>query len=333
VTLLNWSEIASPGFDNPVSTEQTGRVSAPEAVPSRVALAAAQRLNLDRVAAEVVVAVREAGIRSIVLKGPAFAAWLDDSRVYQDADVLVDPRELERAQEVVARLGFTLYIHDEGEPPDPHAWMWVREEDGVTLDLHRSLPLLGVGPDEAWDILAARTEPLAIGRVTVEMLDREGTALHAAIHAALHRPDVLEKPRRDLAFALERFDLETWRRAAELARQLGAEAALATGLRSSEAGSTVADELGLSDDLPARVASRHRLQRLAEGTTLRSKISLVGRLLVPRAAEMRFWFPLARRGRLGLLAAHLWRLARAPWRRGAIAQAWRKARSAGHRAH
>jgi hypothetical protein len=276
---------------------------------------------------EVAAAFSEAGIRAILLKGPAFARWLDAGRSYQDSDLLVEPANVAEAEGLLAAHGFTLYVDDE-VAPEAHARIWIRPQDRATVDLHWTLPFLTVPPEEAWPLLVRDTELLRVRDLETEILGRDATALHAALHAALHGPHGMAKTLDDLARALERFELGTWEAAAVLARQLGAEAAFSTGLRLSPAGGRVAEALGLSDDLPPAVASRHRMLRLAEGRGLRGKAALVARLLVPPASDMRYWFPLARRGRAGLLASYPWRIVLAFRKLDVLAAAWRRARSA-----
>ena len=64
---------------------------------------------VDHVTAEVVPALRDEGIRCILLKGPATVARLYDDpleRPYEDADLLIEPSRFEDARNVLRRLGF-----------------------------------------------------------------------------------------------------------------------------------------------------------------------------------------------------------------------------------
>src|SRR5256885_8541101 len=119
---------------------------------SRLA-AAARTLAVDALSAEAIAALRDAGVRSILLKGPALARWLYDDgslRAYGDCDLLVDPRDVERAGQVLRRLGFSPF----GERADaytsamapPHAEGWTRgARKGEMVDLHDGL--FGAYPD------------------------------------------------------------------------------------------------------------------------------------------------------------------------------------------
>src|SRR5580700_11186524 len=78
-------------------------------VPHRALLDAARALGCDHVSAEVVGAMQDVGIPSILLKGPSIARWLYPAggRSYADTDLLVPARELSRAETVLRSLGFT----------------------------------------------------------------------------------------------------------------------------------------------------------------------------------------------------------------------------------
>src|SRR5471032_1508508 len=71
-------------------------------------LAAGMNLLADATTARVVHALRAAGLGSILLKGRAHRGWIDDDprRYSGDVDLLVDPGELPRVEEVLASLGF-----------------------------------------------------------------------------------------------------------------------------------------------------------------------------------------------------------------------------------
>ena len=82
------------------------------------------RARVDEVTAEVVRALDAAGVRAIVLKGPATVDWLYGpaaDRVYADTDLLVAPGELTRAGEVLAGLGMRCVFDERDFAADPHA--------------------------------------------------------------------------------------------------------------------------------------------------------------------------------------------------------------------
>ena len=288
-------------------------------------------LQLDVLAAEVVTELRAAGVRPILLKGPALAAWLYEGelRPYGDVDLLVEESRMGAAEEVLSGLGFTY-----GQPgwrELAHSW---KRPNGKTVDLHRSLVGVGAPPATLWQELSGEVEALRVGGIEVEALRPPGLALHVALHAAQHGGEGHRKPLEDLDRALERADEGCWREAAELAERVEAIPAFATGLRLKPSGTDLADRLGLSADRPVEVALHAAPQRelvlgleyLATADGLRARLRFLGRKLFPPAAELRRDSALARRGHAGLLAAYLWRpLAMLPRLPGAIV-AWRRAR-------
>jgi len=217
---------------------------AARALRGRIALL---REKVDAVISEVLPALAEAGVRAIVLKGPAVAAWLygdGRDRPYLDSDVLVSPADLPAAGEVLKRLGFTCVFDERDHGANPHAQMWSRA-NSPEVDLHWQLPGVRAKPSDAWHVLAGRTERLDVGGIEVETLDAAGRALHVAIHAAYHQRGP-SHARRDLELALERLSRDVWLECAWLARRLGAEAAVGAGLRQVPGGVVLAEELRLT---------------------------------------------------------------------------------------
>jgi hypothetical protein len=146
--------------------------------------------------------------------------------------------------------------------------------------------------------------------------------LHMGLHAAHHAEGkALEDLRRAIALAVE----EDWREAVNLARIHDGLPAFASGLRLLPEGATLAARLGIEQDVRS---TRHeiRFERvpMAEGVNallvpdvgLRQRLVTVVVEFFPRPEFMRWWSPLARRGRLGLIACYPWRwlwlLAHAP---------------------
>jgi len=281
--------------------------------------AAGVGLAIDAATAEAVVALRAAGVRSILLKGPSFDDLLYDAhepRPYSDIDLLVRSTDLPRAAEVLAGLGYRERAEREPERIAAHASVWVRPSDRRYLDLHHTLG--GVDRSEAghWDVLAEDTDTLSVSNTEVEILSEPARALHVALHAAVSEPDA-EKPTIDLARAIERLPREIWEAAAVLATRLGADAAFETGLCRLPAGRKLAATLDLAPDrgveevLLASSApySAWTVERLANAKGVRAKLRILGPRLFPKAEFMRVWYPAARRGRAGLARAYVQRLA------------------------
>jgi hypothetical protein len=92
-------------------------------------VAAAMSLRADATTAEVVGALRGAGVRPILLKGPAFARLLYDTepaaRSYVDADLLVEQRLVPEAGRVLRALGF-VDVEEDAPLPGCGRWTWHR---------------------------------------------------------------------------------------------------------------------------------------------------------------------------------------------------------------
>jgi hypothetical protein len=294
-------------------------------------------LRADLVTAEVVSAFREAGIRSVLLRGPAIARWLydDDSRSYGDVDLLIRPADVARAERVLADLGFadeTVEGLLRADRPT-HAHPWGRARDGASVDLHHTLLGASVTPDQAWEVLiAAGTETISVNNVAAETLNASGRAVVVVLHAAQHGR-LVPKPLEDLTRAVERVRDATWKEASELSDRLGATAAFAAGLWLVPAGVEVAGRLGLSGARSTETALRAAtapstalgFDWIAQTPGVRAKLQLTARKLAPDAAFMRAWSPLARRGRLGLGVAYAGRIAWLVWHAPTGFRAWRRA--------
>ncbi len=288
-------------------------MSVPQAGVVNARAVTARSLFLDRLAVEVGANLADAGVRALVLKGAAIATWLYDdggTRPYGDADLLVSPSDFARAEGVLAEVGFVL--RRPGLSPleeTDHGRMWGRQES--TVDLHRSVWGVGVGPTRAWTVLTRDTEVLHVGGGDIEVLGLPARALHVALHAVQHGAEA--KPRQDLVRAGSRVSLDTWRQAAELARALEAEGAMAAGLRLDPLTAPLADELGLSYEVPLQVALRADgaplcalgLARLVPNGGLRARGALAARLLIPTPERLRIRYPFAARGPAALSVAYV----------------------------
>jgi Uncharacterised nucleotidyltransferase len=293
--------------------------SPPGAVPTPAVLATVRRLAADALASEVIEVFREKGIRSILLKGPATTRWLyggdDGVRLYRDVDLLVAPSEFTRAESVLEGLG--LAYHLAAVAPDeqvPHARRWIRPGQVVSLDLHRTLPGVGVDPDATWSALSERTDTCDVGGTEAEILSEPARTLLLALHAASHgirAPQPLMDLRRGLAVV----DRSVWAEAETLAKRLGCDASFAAGLLLLPQGAEVAALIGAPIRRPPEVALRATsppetafgFERLAAARGWRAKARLLGREVVPTRSFMRAWSPLAARNRVGLGLAYVWR--------------------------
>jgi hypothetical protein len=292
---------------------------------------------VQALAAEVVQTFRARDVDAILLKGPSVAHWLggDLVRASIDCDLLVHPGQVAAAERILDGLGFERYLAgvdlDEHWPHAAVAW---KRGDTELVDLHRQLWGTGATAEAAWESLRAHRDTLSLGPVDVAILDAPGTALHLALHAAQHGA-ASPRPLDDLTLALERLDGAVWTDAAALAGALDAVPAFSAGLRLVPAGVELADLLRLTERFPAHVAlaassaplTAQTLERLAAGGGPAGRARFVLGRLVPPAGWMRVNYPLARRGRAGLLTAYAWRFAIVPVRLVRAVPSWRRARS------
>jgi hypothetical protein len=281
---------------------------------SPAAMTALRNLSVDEVTGEVFRALRAAGIPSLVLKGPAIASWIYDPgevRGYGDTDLMVSVDDWDRAVRVLRRLGFAHEIEEMGHPrmesiaSDP----WYR--GSATLDLHATLYGIGAPPREAWRVLGATAVPLRVGREELVALGPAARVLHIALHVAQHQAG---KPIIDLERAVARLDEAVWQEAKDIAAQLDALPAFNNGLSRIPAGAALATRLGVAGEHSVEIDLRASQVPLAEGlytlvraTGWRARLRAVVAELAPTAEFMRWWSPLARRGRVGLTLAYAWR--------------------------
>jgi Uncharacterised nucleotidyltransferase len=296
-------------------------------------------LALDRATAEVVTALREQGVPSILLKGPAMSRWLykeGESRGYADIDLLVPDHGVGDAESVLHDLRFERHGLETipGDWPR-YSYTWNRREGNINVDLHQTLVGIGVEPGRLWEVLSKATEPMEVGGRDVDVLQPGARALVLALHAAKDGPRIA-KARHDLGHAVTRLPPEVWAVTTALAEQLDAKGGLAAGLRLVvPEGVHLADSLGLTAEAPPDVAIRadHGAPPLAVGLGWllgspgrRGKVRLVLRKTFPPVAYIRAWKPLARKGRLGLAAAYLWRPFWVAWHLGPALRAWLRVR-------
>jgi Uncharacterised nucleotidyltransferase len=311
-------------------------------VPALFLGAGLRAMLIDRVTAEVHGALAQAGIPAIVLKGPAIGNWLygpDEVRGYGDTDLLIPHREWQHAGEVLESLGFQNFLGTMAHPrmesyaSDP----WFRE--GEDVDLHSTIYGLRVPHEQVWGVLSAQTVPMAIGGADLPVLAEPARAMHVALHAAQHQDG---KAVYDLQKAVAQLPEGFWEQAADVAERLDGLPAFAAGLRLDPDGAAIVERLGLSrvrstdTELRAgQVPLAESLNELLETRGAAAKLRLAWAELVPRQAFMRWWSPLARRGRLGMILAYVWRplyiLLRAPAAIRAVWIARRDGRSAADR--
>jgi hypothetical protein len=289
------------------------------AEPNRIepTVAAAQRLRIDYATAEVLEAFERAGVPSILLKGPSIVRWLYDpgeSRMYIDCDLLVAPADYDAAGAVLTSLAFEAELEDAEMPAwwREHGVSWQRESDRAAVDLHRTLSGVDADPQHVWEALSRTTEPVDVAGFTARALCKPALAFHVALHAAQHGGSGRQAD--ELRRALERADEDTWRAAADLARELDALDAFSAGLSFVPAGAELAERLQLASGASTEVALRAAgtvdgtltIERFLHSGAA-TRVSMLRYKLAPPPTFMRKWSPLARRSRLGLALAYVWR--------------------------
>jgi hypothetical protein len=305
---------------------------------SRAAAVVAGNLRVDWATAEVLRAFEASGVKTLLLKGPSVVQWLyeaHDPRSYIDCDLLVRPGDLGVAEHALESRGFSPNLYEREMPTwwREHAVGWLRAADGAIVDLHQTLPGVGVGPDRLWLTLSAAVDEIDVAGFRATTLTIPGRALHLALHAAQHGVGWAHVIA-ELERAVSSTDEAVWRAAVELAEALDAVPALAAGLRMTAPGRTLACTLDLPADRSVEVALRASspppvalgFDQLARAEDWRARLRIMRHKVAPPATFVRAWSPLARRGRLGLVLAYAWRplwlLRSAP----AGFRAWRAAR-------
>jgi hypothetical protein len=275
---------------------------------------AAIAMGVDALATELAGAFTAAGLDWIVLKGPALrlALYPDGDRSYRDLDILVPADREWRCYDVLRALGLRP-IAGYGEPEAialHHEWG--RGEEWV--DVHVTLTGATAPPAVVWRALAAHRVDVELGGGRIPVLDHPALALHVALHAAQHGARG-RKWIDDLDRALAQLPPAVWQEASGLAREIGAEAALAAGLALTSVRPLpiAAPAVAIPPDVALRAASAHPLaqgfDRLHRDAGRRARLRRIVRALVPTRQFMRRWSRLARRGRRGLAAAYAWRFA------------------------
>jgi hypothetical protein len=294
-----------------------------ETDPNRLAIAAFS-LAVDVRAGAVISLLDRGGIPSILIKGATLKRWLypDEPRRYGDVDILVPPDRLGDVGDLLRGVGYEASPYD-GQTS--HAECHHRYGDPIEkVDVHRSFHYVTSPPEVFWECIDRDAVPFPLHRCEARAPSLPARALLAALHAVIHGP--APQQREDLRRAVAH--REVWPRAVELAVELDAVTGLVAGLRCIPEGARLADALGLADGLPLEIRlaaegapfTAQGIRSLIEAPTVRARAGLLARELFPPRLQMHKHVPLARRGRLGMLAAYslrplmLARAAPAGWR-------------------
>lgn len=275
----------------------------------------ASNTRVDRLAAEAICMLKRAGVSCVLLKGASLRSWLygdGTPRPYGDVDLLVPIVQVDLASTVLAGAGF----QREYRLDAPHAYTLIRS-DTEGLDLHWTLPHVPADADHVWNVLSEHVESLVVGSVSVRVLDRPARAMNVVLHA-FHHGDDAERPMEDLSRALKVVEVDEWRVADQIAKDVDAISAFTSGLKMVPAGVSVAAELGLISPKQAALLSLgahgdHLALAIEDFVSEPGSRARVLHHLFPSPQRMRRDYPVARHGTIGLSLAHSWRLVtRAP---------------------
>jgi putative nucleotidyltransferase-like protein len=294
-------------------------------------------LMLEATAAEVATALGARGIEVVLLRGPALTEWLygkASPRTSLDVDLLVPPHAFSTAESVMRELGYRCSVDVTPGTEVEHARTW-RRPQGATVDLHWTVVGALAPPPDVWQTISSHSQPRALAGGEINVPARGLRLLLVALHAGQHGRDD-SRTLGDLNRALEIADTHEWATAVAIAERIDAVELFAAGLRLSPGGSHVAAELGLPSRIslvtalrlptPIPTATGYGWLASAPGSRARAKLLLFK--LFPPAGFMRDWRPLARKGKLGLVLAYLYRpLWLARWALPGYL-AWRRARRA-----
>ena len=212
------------------------------------------------------------------------------------------------------------------------------------VDLHCQLPGLEGDPDAIWGRLVASAERQVIAGVELRVPGRDTVLLHVVLHAAQHANQVGGKPLEDLRRALALVEEANGRARLSLRARMGV-------FRRSRpvcgccpragiwrAGSILVGcgRCGVRLRREDNVIAEELYALLSAEVGIGRKLAIAAGDIFPRPDYMRWWLPLARRGKRGLAFAYLWRaiwlVGEAP---GALHTLWRvrrgKVRKSSHR--
>lgn len=262
-------------------------------------------LFLDAHAGRALESLHRGGIPALMLKGPAVAAWLywdGTARPYVDIDILVAPNDWHRAATVLEEVGFGRWLVGADWSEHAENEQELVGPEGVWIDLHRWL--VGVPREQAqraWELFRDDATLMQVGGREVPVLSEPARTLHLALHAA-QNGHAGHKSLQDLERGLTMIPRSCWQEAANLAAAIDALPAFAAGLRLSDSGRALADELKsdsrLNLELALRVASAPEsalsLARVLELRDTKGACAAVWRELWPSRGAMSTWHPEAR---------------------------------------
>lgn len=175
---------------------------------------AARELMAERQLAEILGLMAQDGISTLVIKGAAVGAYYPDPalRPFGDLDLLVPQAQMQQAEEVLSRLGYSASV-SQAWWSDYHYHLppMVRDEGSLAVEVHWRLDhqdAVGRLPTED---LWARAVPWTIADQPTLRLDAVDTALHLCFHAVVqHRARLGLRPLCDLAQVTDGWGQDQW---------------------------------------------------------------------------------------------------------------------------
>ena len=301
--------------------------------------AAIRTLAVDLQTARVMSALATQDVDALLLKGPTIARLLyvdGEQRHYVDTDLLVSPSTVRAAEDVLRRLGYQRDIGPRSMALiGSHGYAWRQPGRPMAVDLHHTLPGVAGSPGQLWEALRPYVVSIELHGTAIAALDSAAVAFHVALHAAHHGVRA-EKSMSDLGHALSRVGHDEWAAARALAAHVDAIDAFGAGLRMLPQGAALATQLRLPVGGSRRVTMvamgapsvAVAADRLRATPGVRAKAMLLLRKAFPPADFVRLGWPLARRGRVGLVLAYPWRLAMLARQAVPAVTAWRRATQA-----
>jgi hypothetical protein len=153
------------------------------------------------------------GIPHMFLKGVGFDQWLDRSGVSGDVDILVPRAHHRRLRSLLRRRHYHRVV------TEPSATTWISDDGRLPVDLHDTIKGAGVTPSRVWAAVEPSVEHVDVAGIAVPVPGSPVRELVVLLHRALGGGP---RAGADLAAAIERTDLDTWRAAVDLGRFLGA---------------------------------------------------------------------------------------------------------------
>jgi hypothetical protein len=198
---------------------------------------------------DVLAAFADAGIKVILLKGSHLALFVYQDigvRPMTDIDILVKEEDLDKAEELLFRIGY--YYYTRSDDPQRHAeivsWDKMNSQELATLtnpkgirnlDIHRAIEI----PNSPFSINMAglwkRAETANMGSVDILIFSPEDLLLHLSLHASYHHELRGLKSLCDIAVSINHYeDRIDWDRLLMLANEWKATKYLYLTLRLSK---------------------------------------------------------------------------------------------------